>query len=155
MLFHQHLELKLKHTKQRKRKHPLSRNSDDGVIDDKFRKGAEYQPAGDEAVEEEGGEEEEGSAEQVVEVVDEYDDAPTGADGRELAKEISDVHGTEESAWYKLKQAGCKENQCHCGKKLEMSELMDAHMKEAHFGGKILELYAKRYIFKVKIITGI
>ena len=27
-----------------------------------------------------------------------------------------------------------------------MSELLDAHVKEAHFGGKILELYAKRYI---------
>ena len=28
-----------------------------------------------------------------------------------------------------------------------MSKLIDAHVKEAHFGGKILELYAKQYIY--------
>ena len=70
-----------------------------------------------------------------------------GADGRQLAEEISDIHCTEESAMYKLLQTGCKENQHHCGKKLDMSEPLNAHVKEAHFGGKILELYAKRLIY--------
>ena len=86
------------HQAKKKRTSTKQKHSDDGVIDDDVRKEADYQPAGDYAVEEERGGEEEEGAEQVVEVVDEYDDASTGADGRELSKEISDVHGTKESA---------------------------------------------------------
>ena len=89
MLFHQHPELKTQtHQVKKKKTSAKQKHSDDGVIDDDFRKEAEYQPAGDDAVEEEGGGEEEGGAEQVVEVVDEYDDAPTGVDGTELAKKF-------------------------------------------------------------------
>ena len=76
------------HQVKEKKTSTKQKHSDDGVIDDDFRKEAEYQPAGDDAVEEEGGGEEEGSKEQVVEVVDEYDDAPTGVDGTELAKKF-------------------------------------------------------------------
>ena len=90
------------HQVKKKKTATKQKHSGDGVIDDDVRKEADYQPGNDAGEEEEAGMEEEGGAEQVVEVVDEYDDAPTGADGRELAEEISDVHGTEESAQYKL-----------------------------------------------------
>ena len=79
------------HPAKEKKTDTKQKHGDDDVIADDVRKDPDYQPGGDDEGEEEGG------AEQVVEVVDEYDDAPTGVHGRQLAEEISDVHGTKES----------------------------------------------------------
>ena len=65
------------HTAKKKKTLTKQKHSGDSVIADNVRKAAEYQPGGDDdEEEEEEKEEEEGEgAEQVVEVVDEYDDA--------------------------------------------------------------------------------
>ena len=92
------------HPVKKKKTTTKQKHSDGGVIADDARKDPYYQPGGDDEEEEEEEEEEGGGgggggggAEQVVKVVDEYDDASIGADGRQPAEEISDSHGSEES----------------------------------------------------------